>query len=432
MKIGKQDQNQASKNGISGKVSRVSTALAILLLSVTANLEPASAQGTVRAWGMGGAHTALSRGLASVEYNPANLAFSEGMNIGLAAAALDVHNNAISLDRYNEITGSHLNLLAKTALLADIPPEGFRLDADARASALGLQSGNFALSFHAMGAGQGNLDKDYFDLVLFGNALGQTVDFSNTWGEGYAVGSATFSFGQVILDSHLGQFSAGANFRYLQGFYEMHVEDAYGSLSTSMTEISGEAFVSTKSSDGGMGFGLDLGLGLQTTGGWTLGLVVDNLMTRINWDSHVETNEYRVTASAINVFNGDLDTAVADTDTAYSSLPYQTSLPRRLRLGAANRIGAMAVAVDYIQGFANRGTTSKTPQFNTGLEFWPTGNVQPRLGVSVGGANGAGVSAGLGFRFGPWCLDLAAVSRGGMSPSSTKGLGFAAGSSLIF
>ena len=153
-------------------VALIAATLVYLILALIISPEPALAQGMVRAWGMGGANTAISRGLEAVSYNPANLAFSRGTNIGLAAVALDAHNNSLSLDRYNEITGTHLDEAGKTALMADIPEDGFRLDADARASALGVQSGNYAFSFSAFGAGQGNLDKDYFDLVLFGNELG--------------------------------------------------------------------------------------------------------------------------------------------------------------------------------------------------------------------------------------------------------------------
>jgi hypothetical protein len=230
----------------------------------------------------------------------------------------------------------------------------------------------------------------------------------------------------------VGDLSVGVNARYLQGIYEMHVQEAYGSLTTSMTEISGEAFVSTLSSDSGQGFGVDLGLGLQTPGGWTLGLVLDNAYTQLNWEGNVEVNEFRVTAANINVMNEDLDSAVADTDTSFAGTGYTTELPRKLRMGAAKKFGSMAVAVDYTQGFEDRGTTSTSPQFNAGVELWSGGNFQPRLGASAGGAIGGGVSAGMGLRLGPWCIDLAAVSRGGLNPNQTKGVGFAAGSTLVF
>ncbi len=394
--------------------------------------DSAVAQGSVRSWGMGGTGTATARGLDAVSYNPANLAFSEGFNLGLATAAVDIHNNSISLDRYNEITGAHLDTADKEQLLGDIPDGGFKLDADVRASVFGLQSGSFALTFNALGAGSGNLDKDYFDLVLFGNQLGETVDFSNTYGEGYAMGSAALSYGGVLRTGERSRLSYGLSAKYLQGAYEMHVEDAYGSLHTGLEEITGQAYVSTISSEGGHGYGLDLGLALQAPNGWTLGLAMENLYTKVTWDQNVEAREFRVDASDINALNDDLDNAVVDSDTTYAADSYSTTLPRQMRLGAANRFGAFDVAFDYVQGFENRGVASTTPRFHLGTEWWLTGIVQPRFGMSVGGIAGTGVSAGLGVRLGFWRIDMAAVSRGGLNPNQTKGVGFAMGTSLEF
>ncbi len=392
----------------------------------------AIAQGSVRSWGMGGTGVATARGLNAVNYNPANLAFSDGFSLGLAAAAVDVHNNAISLERYNEITGAHLDTAAKEQLLGDIPDSGFKLDADVQASIFGLQSGSFAFTFNAIGAGSGNLDKDYFDLVLFGNQLGESVDFDNTHGEGYAVGSAAISYGGVLRTGEQSRLSYGLSAKYLYGIYEMHVEEAYGSLHTNLEEIAGQAYVSTISSEGGQGYGLDLGFALQAPKGWTLGLSMENLYTNINWDQNVEFNEYRVDASGINALNDDIDNAVVNTDTTYALGGYSTTLPRELRFGAANRFGAFDVAFDYVQGFENRGVSSTTPRFHVGTEWWLTGMIQPRFGFSVGGVAGTGASAGLGLKLGFWRIDLAAVSRGGLNPNQTKGIAFAMGTSLEF
>ncbi len=392
----------------------------------------ALAQGSVRSWGMGGTGVATARGLDAVSFNPANLAFSEGFSLGLAAVAVDVHNNAISLDRYNEITGSYMDTAAKKQLLDDIPDSGFKLDADVDASVFGIQSGSFALTFNAIAAGSGNLDKDYFDLVLFGNKLGETVDFSNTRGEGYAMGSTALSYGGVLRSGERSRLSYGLTAKYLYGIYEMHVEDAYGNLYTGMDEITGDAFVSTISSEGGQGYGLDIGLAMQAPKGWTLGFSVENLYTNVSWDRNVQVNEYRVDASAINVMNDDLGNAVVNSDTSYTAASYSTTLPRQLRLGAANRFGSFEVAFDYVQGFEDRGATSTTPHVYVGTEWWLTNWVQPRFGLGLGGATGTGASAGLGLKMGFWRLDLAAVSRGSLNPNNPKGVAFAAGTSLKF
>lgn len=410
------------------RASVVITAVMLCLF----NIAPVQAQGIVRAWGMGGVGTATSRGLEAVSYNPANLAFSQGTTIGLAAIAIDVHNNAISLDRYNAITGQYLDSNDKAQLLNDIPESGLKLDADLNASALGFHMGHFAFSVSGLGAGQGNLDKDYFDLVLNGNQLGESVDFSNTWGDGYAVGTATVSYGRLIRDTGDSQLSLGVNARYLHGVYEIHVDEAYGVLSTSLTEISGEAFVATQSSQGGQGFGLDLGLAYHTAGGWAFGLAFDNVLGQINWTEGLERQEMRVTANDVNLLNGDLDKAVADADTTFAGQSYTTHLPQRARLGAARKFGDFVIAADYIQGFADRGVTSTQPLLSTGVEWQLASFFTPRVGLSSGGERGNSASVGLGLKFGPWHIDAAAIARSGLTPGASKGVGVALGSVLQF
>ncbi len=279
---------------------------------------------------MGGAGAACSRGMAAVSANPANLAFSRGVTLNLAGAAVDLHNNAFSLSRYNEFSGATLNDADKQRLLADIPAEGFALDGDAQASALGLQIGHFALSTRAFAAGRGNLDKDFFDLVLFGNEVGETVTFDDTWGEGHAVGAATLSFGQPIASGGFGRLALGFNASYLQGLYEVHVEEAGGQVTTAFDEISGDASATAVTSDGGTGYALDLGLSLQTPGGWSFGVAMDNVTSRLTWDGTPERHVFAVTAADLNAGQDDFDTAVVDSDTSYAVASYTTTLPATL------------------------------------------------------------------------------------------------------
>lgn len=408
-------------------VAATLAAAALVILSAAA----ARAQSPVRAWGMGGAGGAVAQGLEAVTYNPANLAFSQESSIGLAGAAVSVQNNALSLDRYNEITGTHLDSAAKAQLMSDIPESGFSLDADVRASALGFQFGSFALTAGAVGTGHGNLDKDYFDLVLYGNQVGQTVDFSNTWGEGSALGAATASFGTRLASLGVATLAAGVNVRYLHGLYEMHVASAGGTLTTGMTEITADAHVATMSAEGGRGYGVDVGLALRTPAGLSVGLTLENARSRIEWDRNVEVREYRLSAADINLLNSDLDAAVDDADSVYAGGAYTTELPRSARLGAAAKVGSIVVAADWVQGFTDSGLTSTDPRVLAGLE-WQLGFLKPRLGAATGGVPGNSASAGLGVHLGPWHLDAAAVTRGGFKVGDTKGLGVAVASSLVF
>jgi hypothetical protein len=411
---------------------RITSAAALLALLAAVSLVPtdAEAQSIARSWAMGGAGAACSRGMAAVETNPANLAFSHGFTLNLAGAAVDLHNNSFSLARYNEISGATLNAADKQRLLADIPTGGFALDANLQATALGLQIGHFALSSRAFAAGRGNLDKDFFDLVLFGNQVDETVSFDDTWGEGHAVGAATLSFGQPVASSTLGRLAVGLNASYLSGLYEMHVENASGQVTTTFDEISGDASASAVTSDGGSGYALDLGLALQSRGGWSFGLSMDNLVSRLTWDGSPERHLFTVTAADINASQDNFDAAVADTDTSFAVASYNTTLPSRLRAGAAHDDGRLLLAADVVQGMRDGAGASTTPRASFGLEWRPFDWLAPRAGFSLGGDAGNSISGGLGLKLLALRLDLAMMSRGGFNPNSTRGLGFAVGAQL--
>ena len=405
----------------------------LLIVGMALLLPPiALGNGAVRAWGMGGAQTASARGLAAVQYNPANLAFSPGVSVGLAGAAVQLHNNSFTLARYNEITGATLSSSQKERVLADIPEGGFSLDAELRATGLALHVGRFALSVQGFGSGSGNLDRDFFDFVLFGNTVGESVDFSDTHGSGYAVAAGTASYGLPVATGRLGRLSAGLNLHYLRGFYEVHIEDAGGVMTTTMTEINGSAQATAVTAEGGSGYGLDLGLAWQARSGWTLGLVVDNLTSQVEWNRNPQRHLFSVTADTVTITSDDLDAAISETDTSYAIDNYQTTLPTRLRLGASRNFGSWQLAMDYVQEFENRSQNITRPLFNVGLEWRLTSWLQPRFGASVGGRTGHGLAGGLGMRLGFWRIDLAVVNRGGLAPQDTRGLGFAAGTSLEF
>lgn len=402
------------------------------IICLLALLAPTAMAGEARTAAMSGATTASARGLDAAVWNPAALAFSPGGSLGLAGVAVDLHNNSFSLGRYNEVAGAELNQADKERLLADIPAGGFRLDAAARAGAVGLHIGRLALTTGAVAAGRGNLDRDFFDLVLFGNELDQTVDFADTWGDGHAVGKASLSWGQPVYQGALGRMAVGVTASYLHGIYELHVEESYGAVTTAMDAISGEAFVSAVTADQGSGYGLDLGFAWQAPGGWTFGAAMDNALGTVTWTGNVERHEFRVDASDINLVNDDLDNAVADSDTSYAAADYTTDLPRRLRLGAAWDRGSLLLAADYVQGFADQAGSSTTPQLNLGAEWRPLGMVTPRAGMSFGGTAGVGVAGGLGLNLGWWQIDTAVIHRGGFNGDATRGLGFALSSQLAF
>ncbi len=389
---------------------------------------PARAGGDARALGMGGVSTANSHDLDAAGGNPAFLAFSRGMTVGLAGGTVDLQNNSFTLARYNQVAGTTLSEADKAQLLADIPEDGFGLDLQVDAGALGMQTGNMAFTTSALGAGDGTLDKDFFDLVLFGNTPGETVDFSSTRGQAYGVARAGLSWGWRLGGLAGGDLAAGLTASYIRGLYEVHVEDAWGSVSTAMTGIDGRAYAAAVVAEGGEGYGVDLGVAWRR-GPLAMGLALDNAVTRIDWNGTVERTEYTV---ALSASAGSLDNALTDSDSTYAVAGYRSELPRRVRLGGAVDLGSLTVAGDWVQGLEDRAGTSTEPLVRLGAEWRPFGLLTPRIGAAVGGGLEPGLAAGLGLKVGFWRLDVAALQRGGLGADHGKGLGVGASTRFVF
>ncbi|HPF34548.1 MAG TPA: DUF5723 family protein [Candidatus Krumholzibacteria bacterium] len=405
----------------------------ILALLLPALAAPALAQGHVRAMGMGNAGTAAARGLAAVDWNPANLVMNRKgeVNVGLASVAVDVHNNSFSLDRYNQVTGAVLTEADKQVLLGDIPMDGLILDANVRASALGFCAGSFAFSLQGIAGGSGTLDRDFFDLILMGNSIGQSFSFDDTDGEASAMAAATLSWATPLVTRRTHRLSLGVNARYLHGLYDFRVESATGGISTDFDAVKGEAEASYVTSRGGTGWAMDLGMTLQAPRGWTFGLAVDNLAGALNWDTDVERHVWSATADSINASTDDIEDQVVESESTAAGDPYTSDLPGRLRVGASNRLGMILYAADVAMPLDDRPAAGGT-ELSVGVELQIASWFRPRFGAATGGPAGRRSSVGLGLGLGPLRWDVAVANQGGWVPEDTKGLSVASGLGMAF
>ncbi len=395
---------------------------------------PATAQGHVRAMGMGGAYTAASRGLDAVDWNPANLVIrrENSLCIGLASVAVDVHNNSFSLNRYNDVTGSVLTEADKQILLDDIPGDGLVLNANVRASALGVCSGPFAFSVQGIGGGRGTLDKDFFDLILMGNDIGESFRFDDTDGEAYALAAATLSWATPLVTRRTHRLSLGVNARYLYGLYDFRVEEATGGILADMDGVHGDATASYLTSRGGQGWALDAGLTLQAPRGWTFGVAMFNAASNLDWNNNVERRIWSVTADSLAITGDDIEDQIVQSDSTMTAQAYSSSLAPVMRFGLSNKLGLMLFAADVAKVLENRPGLSTAAEYSLGLEFQFASWFRPRFGVSHGGASHRRSSVGLGLGLGPVRWDIALANHGAIVPNDSKGLSFASGFGLAF
>lgn len=450
-------------------------AFAISLLAVLMQSSQAAAIGygdrTPRPMGMAGAYGALARGVESLYWNPANLALSGSPRVSVPLAfglSFIGENNSISVSDYNKYNGTFIDAGDKADILDKIDQGGMEfteelgvvvplLDGASFPMPWGLRS---AASFSLQQGAQGEIPKDMFDLLLYGNefardrvAVGKNPEYDVAEWDGsvWALGVLSWGFAKpwmpARLQPYFAEFSVGATAKFMGGAYG-EVLRTDGGVTTDVSGAQIDAYAITREG-GGSGFGLDLGAaGVTRDRKTTVSVALVNLLDHASWGSKfgvdARQDSFFVSGQDVNVlsFTGKEDVTEVfdnprdeDGDVVFrekiGSGSFSRSLPAMLRLGVAREVRPnLTASGNYDQAFSSGFGISTTPRLAAGLEYRLVEWFPFRFGLAAGGR--AGMSSAIGFAFGPFgkggvrlcLLDTAVANRGGFLPGVSKGLGF--------
>ncbi len=379
-----------------------------------------------RSVAMGGAYTAIARGIESPSWNPANLALS-GKNkyhFNLVSLGLGLNNNSFDKNQYGLYNGKYLTSEDKQNILASIPTEGLRFDLGTEVQALGLAFGPLALNATGFAVSDLTLSKEIVDLVLNGNEFDRVYNIGDTEGEGWAASSFGVSLGIPIIKNANFEFAVGGSIKYLRGFAYAKVKEATTTMSTDFDGLQTNGRVVIDRAFGGSGFAIDVGTAAQA-GNWSLSLGLSNFSSHINWNKETKSFIYEFSADSVSVetiADSDIDSLFSDSEQTVAIEPFTTKLPAELRFGIARATKRFTFGVDFRQAFKKAPGVSTKPRFALGAEFRLIQFFPLRSGVAFGGKQGFTPSAGFAFDFSVFSWDFAVASPGGFSG---KGLAFA-------
>jgi hypothetical protein len=397
-----------------------------------------------RALAMGGAYTAMANGYEAPVYNPANLGLSQNdhkFTINFFSAGVNVRNNSWSLKDYNDMMADTLTEDGKEDILAKIPEKGLGIDALAEATALSISYKRYALNFHVIGAGKGNVDKDPFEVILYGNAIKSGFTFEDISGLSWAVADFSLSYGHPLnVESpwpflNFSELSVGGTFHYLYGITYFEVLEAQGVFETTDNSLYSEGTLIFQTAMGGSGFALDIGGAMVLKDCFMLeddlvvSLSLQNLLSAISWSNEPESLVVEFTMDSLNYENltdeVKKDSVIRSSDSTYEISSFSSDLPKVLKLGAATTYKNIKWAFDWEQGITSGACQSTTPRLSFGMEYLLLRWLPLRAGTSVGGGRGANFSIGFGLHFDPYRFDLAVANNSSILPGRSKGLIFA-------
>ena len=218
--------------------NRRSLALALTLGLGVAGTAGAQSTGTI---GMGGAGIAMPDPLLTGRENPAFLGVvsGRGFRMHLIDFGLEVGNSSFSLADYTEYNGKALTEQDEDDILAKMGDEGLQLAAAAEAGPT-FAMGPVAVGARGVGYGGGSIPREVLELVFDGNTVGETVDFTNASGGGWAAAEFHAAYGRAIpVDAIGGETTVGVRGRYLQGLAYASVIEASGQIVTEIDSLYG-------------------------------------------------------------------------------------------------------------------------------------------------------------------------------------------------
>jgi len=388
---------------------------------------------SARSLAMGGAYTALARGVQAPGWNPANLALprEKRFELNMLSIGVDFHNNSFTKKFYDLYNGRFLTAEDKRNILAAIPANGLTSTLDTEIQALGFSAGAFAFTVRGLAASEVQMSKDLAELVLFGNEIGRSYDIGDTDGEGWSAASVALSFAFPLQVRAFKKFTLGFSLKYLHGFAFAKVREATSKIQTDESAVYGSGKIVVDRSFGGNGFGLDLGAAAQLSENTFLSVGITNLANYIKWSTSSKRFTYSFQIDSLSVERADsrgLDSVFVDSEVTTDLNAFTVSLPSQLRIGLAHTTGRLSLALDVKQGLRSGPGVSSQPEVALGTEVKPIGFLPLRAGVSFGGNRGLSAGAGFALDFSVFSWSFAVASRGGMF----NGRGVAAGFDWVF
>jgi hypothetical protein len=322
----------------------LSTFAAALLTLLTL---PASAQIplTPPSLGMGGAHMGLARGQEALFVNPAHLGLAGTPHWSVALPQVVGGATMLGL-RFGDIDAirnyDDLSDAESRALLARVPATGTEIAYELRAPLMAFQGNRFAGGVSYQTFGSHGIAYDVAELFLIGYELGRR-DFDVRDTRGRRVGYMDFA---VATGHRVGPVSLGATAHLYRGgtvvtsqLLDVEVDDLALDYRTT--------YISLRS-EGGTGFGLDLGAAAQPIPGLTVSASVANALGSMNWTESLRQRSVNLSRNDVEHGNFELIRYNFDrSDAPYTSsadplvqamaagILDEVELPRTLNLGAA-------------------------------------------------------------------------------------------------
>lgn len=369
--------------------------------------------------------------------NPAAAAFAPSTWLEIASLGGSAGNDRLSLRDYRRWNGATWSEEDKREILARFHHGTLSLHAHGEMTPIRVGRPGWSIGLNGVAAARAEVPRAWAELALYGNAPGRRYRLDRLDGRAIAYTELAFTRAWMLRESWLSQLSrrlgfgallsegiaVGARLDLLHGWGFAEVTRSEGELITTLDAVDGHAEVRSKSSTGGVGVGLDLGLLARDARGWAVSLDARHLPAWIYWTSETEEHRSEVTADSLTLDQSGEDDLIDHRTVSMPTRHFRRALAPSLHLGLARRWERWHLEADLDQGLARSAETRTRPLGSIGAALRADRHLELRTGLALGGVEGAVLGVGIGLSWRHLQVDLGLQSTGSLAIFEPRGLG---------
>jgi hypothetical protein len=325
----------------------------------------------------------------------------------------------LNLSLYNKYNGEFLSTEDKEDILDAIGGDSVEGSTAGRFDAPAVRVGSIGFGTRTFAGASMKLDKDFVDLVFFGNELNRRYKLLNS-GTALAYTSFGVSYGRAVAQPRGWLVLGGVSLKYVAGWAAAKVVESRGNVLTESSGVSGWGESRIRESDGtGRGLALDLGA-WAANARWECGAVLRELGPALRWPGGTEES-----------YSFEIDGwTLEGEDSLYSEEKHTrdvgrwfSPLPTSLEAAGAYHTSWGVVSLQWIQGLRETAGMTTTPRVQTAVSWEATRWLRPWLGLEMGAPEGLSLPLGTELWVSPVRFDVA-LTGCRVPPSHGKALGF--------
>jgi hypothetical protein len=263
--------------------------LSLIVINQLEDIVSPPVEGKWKNFGEIGIYSTYGNNIFSPTWNPANCSFLKQHLV--LFELFSIQTSFVNKYLWNSNKSEFLDDKTKSTIINSINKNFYVYKNVLGKEILSITYKKYTFTYITRGYWFSKTPKDIISWILFGNELEKKYNFSGGKSSTQIVNEFGLSIGLPFIKKDDVVVSCGIKLKYLRGASCLNVDSTRGIIETTWDTTINTAAFFLSSSDGGNGFGLDIGIAGFLHGKIYTGICIENLYNIISWDKNTLQRE---------------------------------------------------------------------------------------------------------------------------------------------